>query len=116
MYSKHGYKFINNDRQIIDFIHKKAFGSYHFIGLDASFDSTILQPSNFFGRLRRSAMDEFEGILEANKFTHNHTIVFAHYPTSIIHMDATSSGLKLYDLTKKYKILGNFFAQKSLIQ
>eukprot|EP01080_Neovahlkampfia_damariscottae_P010150 gene10150-2570_t len=95
-------QFDNNS--IITHIHKTKRSSYKFIGIDATKDVGLMRLFNFFGELNQNKMNSIEFELKkSNDF--NQTILFGHYPQSVINSDLTSTGLSLNELSRKYRYL-----------
>lgn len=102
-YSFNGNDFVN--KRVFSFEHRKTFGSYKFIGYDASIrQPTPLHPHNFFGKFETDGLDNLEQELQRSK-GYNYTITYSHYPTSIIYSKYSSTKKDLYTLKKEYKVL-----------
>jgi Icc-related predicted phosphoesterase len=79
------------------------FGSYEFIGIDATPEHGGFAPFNFFGLFKQNGMDELEQkLIKSHENKRNATVVFGHYPQSTVHFDRTSSGLSIQQLSQKY--------------
>lgn len=102
-YSFRGSDFIG--KKVFSFEHNKSYGSYKFIGIDASITQpTPLHPHNFFGKFETDAMDRLENELVRSK-RYNHTIMYGHYPLSIIYSKYSSSKKGIFQLLKEYNVL-----------
>eukprot|EP01080_Neovahlkampfia_damariscottae_P011835 gene11835-5165_t len=99
-YSYHGKKLAFN--HTMSFVHKKSFGNYKFIGFEATPPSTSVMPHNFLGRVNQTVSNSIEELILNEKENMNHTILFGHYPLSVIHSTAQKS---LFHTFKEHKVL-----------
>ncbi|XP_052273988.1 LOW QUALITY PROTEIN: transmembrane protein 62-like [Dreissena polymorpha] len=67
--------------------HKKPYGTYSFVAVDATPNPGPKRPFNFFGYIQQSGEATLNQILNGSR-TSNLTIAFGHYPTSLITMES----------------------------
>lgn len=65
------------------YTHKKPYGNYSFVAMDACPDPGPRRPFNFFGYLKQKESEVIK-ILMSKTTKSNLTITFGHYPTSLI--------------------------------
>jgi hypothetical protein len=93
-YSFYGKDLAENHSMI--YVHETKYGKYKFIGIEGTPESTPLMPHNFMGRVDQVMSDSIEEKLKRDHDKMNHTIVFGHYPLSVLHTNARKSLFQLF--------------------
>ncbi|KAJ3129919.1 Transmembrane protein 62 [Nowakowskiella sp. JEL0407] len=82
--------------------HRKPFGVYNIISIDACPIYGIKRPFNFFSYFDKSDMDLIEATVSKGKA--NHTFLLSHYPTTTTLFGKSSSGKSFSDLRKEISV------------
>ncbi|KAI9340783.1 Metallo-dependent phosphatase-like protein [Zopfochytrium polystomum] len=82
--------------------HRKTFGTYNFVALDACPNVGTSRPFNFFGVLDNADMNILASVVDkAGAEGHNHTFVATHYPTSTLITGFANDGRGMKDLAPR---------------
>ncbi|KAG2174354.1 hypothetical protein INT43_004377 [Umbelopsis isabellina] len=85
---------------------EKGSGRYQFVAFDACPKRGPSRPFNFFGYMPAKGMNHLANSIigkEGDK-SYNHTMVFAHYPTTTVAFGVSDKGYTYTDLAKQFSV------------